>query len=144
MNFQGKYYPLLSTALIGALILAAAYYIGTRTGKAKKEGEEENALKKEIQKDELTFEQTQYSSMADKLEVAMYGFTTDEDSVYSVFAKLRSKSDVLNLIKTFGTRRIIWTFGNSNLNTWINTRLATAEIAHLNDILSRNGIDYQF
>jgi hypothetical protein len=53
-------------------------------------------LKKEIQKDELTFEQTQYSSMADKLEVAMYGFTTDEDSVYSY----NCENDLCNYFKT--------------------------------------------
>jgi hypothetical protein len=144
MNFQGKYYPWMGSAIFIAIVLAVAYYIGTRTGKAKQAGASEDVLKKEIQKTELTFEQTQFVSMADKLETSLYGFGDDENAVYSVFSKLRTKSDLLNLIKTFGNRRIIWTIGSANLNTWINNRLSTAEIAHLNDILSRNGIDYQF
>jgi hypothetical protein len=141
---NAKYFPWLTGAAIIALILGAAYYIGTRTGKAKKEGQADDAIKKEIDKKELTFEQTQFASMATKLETAMFGYTDDENAVYAVFTKLRSRSDVLNLIKTFGERRMIFNLGNANLNQWINTRLDTSEIAKVNDILSRNNIDYQF
>jgi hypothetical protein len=144
MNFNGKYYPWLTGAAIVALILGAAYYIGTRTGKAKKEGAADDVLKKAINNNELTFEQTQYVALAAKLETAMFGYSDDENAVYAVFTKLRTKSDVLNLIKTFGERRMIFTLGNANLNQWINTRLDTSEIAKVNDILSRNNIDYQF
>ena len=144
MNFNGKYYPWLSGAIFVALILGAAYYIGTRTGKAKKEGETDDVLKKEINKNELTFEQTQFASMADKLETAMYGYGDDENTIYAVFTKLRSRSDVLNLIKTFGERRMIFNLGTANLNQFISARLDTSEIAKVNDILSRNNIDYQF
>ena len=144
MNISGKYYPWFGTAIFIAIVLAVAYYIGTRTGKAKQENKEENILNKEIQKGELSFDQTTYVSLSDKLETAMFGYTDDENAVYSVFTKLRTKSDVLQLIKTFGNRRIIWTVGGSNLNQWLNNRLDVSEIAKVNDILSRNSIDYEF
>lgn len=134
----------MGPAIFIALVLAVAYYIGSRTGKAKVASKEDDALKKEISKSDLSFDNTQYASMADRIESSLYGYTDDENTVYSVFSKLRTKSDLLQLIKTFGNRRLIWTFGGSNLNAWINNRLDTKEIAHVNDILSRNGIDYQF
>ena len=141
---QVKYYPWMGPAIFISLVLAVAYYIGSRTGKAKTASQTDDTLKKEISKSALSFEQTQYVSMADRLESALYGFTDDENTVFAVFSQLRTKSDLLQLIKTFGNRRRIWTIGGSNLNAWINNRLDTSEIAHLNDILSRNSIDYQF
>lgn len=144
MNPYTKYYPWIGPAVFIAIVLIVAYYIGSRTGKAKSQSQEEDTLKKEIKKPELSFEQTQFAGMADKIETALYGFTNDEEAVYSVLKKLRTKSDVLQLIKTFGNRRMIWTIGGANLNTWFNTRLNTSELAQVNDILSRNSIDYQF
>ncbi len=139
-----KYLPYLKLLGVVVIALVIAYYIGSRTGKAKKENEAEDQLKKEIDRAALTYEQTQYSALADDLEAAMYGFRDNENTVYAVMAKMRNRSDLLQLIKSFGMRRIIWTWGNSNLNAWINNRLDTAEIAQVNDILARNSIDYQF
>lgn len=144
MNIYGKYYPWFGAAIFIAIVLAVAYYIGTRTGKAKSESKEEDVLNKAIQKGELSFDQTTFVSLADKLENSMYGYGDDEETIYSVFTKLRTKSDVLQLIKTFGNRRIIFTIGSSNLNQWLNNRLDVSELAKVNDILSRNSIDYQF
>lgn len=139
-----KYLPWLKVLGVIVIALVIAYYVGTRTGKAKKESAADDLLKKSIDTAALSYEQTQYTALADKLETAMYGYTDDEKSVYSVIAKMRNKSDLLQLIKSFGTRRMIWTWGDSNLNTWINSRLDTSEVAQVNDILSRNSIDYQF
>lgn len=139
-----KLYPWLGPSIFVAIVLAVAYYIGTRTGKAKKDNKEEAILDKEIVKNQLSFDQTTYVGLADKLESAMYGYTDDEQAVYSVFTKLANKSDLLQLIKTFGERRMTFYIGGSNLNQWINNRLDVGEIAKINDILSRNNIDYQF
>lgn len=139
-----KYYPWLSTVVALALILGVAYYIGSRTGKAKKATAADDLLKKEINNSDLSYEQSQFVAMADKLETSMFGFSDDENAVYSVFAKLRTKSDLIQLIKIFGNRRMSFSIGGANLNAWINSRLEASEIAKVNDILSRNNIDYQF
>jgi hypothetical protein len=144
MEVYGKYYSWTSVAIIVAIILVIAYYLGNRTGKGKAVSADTEALKKEIQKSELSYDQTTYEALADKLETAMYGYTDDEAAVYAVFAKLRNKSDLLQLITSFGERRIIFTWGNSNLNKWINNRLDASEIAKVNDILARNNITYNF
>lgn len=139
-----KYLPWLKALGVIVLALVIAYYVGTRTGKAKKESEADDIIKREIDKSAVSFEQTQYSAFADKLESAMTGFGDDEKSVYAIFGKLNNKSDVLSLIKAFGQRRQSFTVGGANLITWINNRLDSSEIAEINDILSRKGIDYQF
>ena len=137
-------YEWLKPVVFIAAILGLAYYLGSRTGKAKKQNQTDDTLKKEISSGALTYEQTQYVSFADRLETAMYGYTDDEEAVFDVFSKLRNRSDLLQLIRAFGERRIIWTIGKSNLNAWISNRLETKEIARINDILKRNNIDYQF
>ncbi len=144
MNLFGKYYSWVSVVAVIAIILVIAYYIGTRTGKGKAGAANDEALKKELNQGTLSFEQSQYVAMADRLSTSMSGFTDDEDAVFSVISKLRTKSDVLNLIKSFGTRRPSFSIGTASLNEWFYLRLDESEIAKINEILSRNSIDYQF
>lgn len=139
-----KYLPWLKAIGVIVIALVIAYYVGTRTGKAKKESAADDILKKEIDKSAISFEQTQYSAYADKLESAMTGFSDNEKSIYAIIGKLNNKSDVLSLIKAFGQRRQSFSVGGANLITWFNNRLESSEIAEINDILSRKGIDYQF
>ena len=139
-----KYLPWIKALGVIVIALVIAYYVGSRTGKAKKEGAAEDLLKREIDKNSLTYEQTQYVSFADKLEQELNSTFIDENSIYSVFSKMRNKSDLIQLIKSFGMRRMKWYWGDSSLNMWINTKLETPEIATINDTLSRNSIDYQF
>jgi hypothetical protein len=144
MNLFGKYYSWFSVSIITAIILVVAYYLGNRTGKGKAAAADSEALQKELDNSQLTYEPSQYTSWADKLFVAMNGFTDDEEAIYSVIAKLRTKSDLLQLIKSFGSKRIQFTLGDSNLNQFFANRLESSEIAKINDILSRNSISYEF
>lgn len=143
-NILEQQYSALSLGIFGFIVILAAYYLGSRTGKGKAISADSESLQKEIKQQPLTYDLSNYESMADKLEDAMYGFTNDKDAVFAVFSKLRNKSDVLQLIVSFGERRIIWTFGNANLNRWINNRFGSDDIAHINSILSRNNIAYEF
>lgn len=134
--------PVFRWGVFGFIVLVVAYYLGSRTGKAKTSGN--NSISGEISKSALSYDLSQYVSFADRLQAAMYGFTDDEDAVYDVFSKMQTKSDVLQLITTFGNRRPIWHFGTTGLPIWINTFFAGSEIQHINEILAKNNIDYQF
>jgi len=59
--------------------------------------------------------------------------------------KMRNKSDVLQLITTFGYRSLLpFNLGGGTLPEWIYTSLSGKEIAEINDIMYRNNITYQF
>lgn len=141
MYLFGKSYNWQFAGIFGLIVLVIAYYLGNKTGK----GKAANEPVKDLNKSDLTYENSDYTSFADRLYIAMSGLMgDDEETIYSVISKLRTKSDVLQLIKSYGTRRLQWTLGNSNLNEWFNYRLNKEEISKVNDILGRNSIQYQF
>jgi len=129
----------------GALALIAlivAYYIGSRTGKAKSTvlNEAGNAAN-EIDAAGLTYELSIYDQMANKIYEAVSGLFTDEQAVYSEVTRLRSKDDVLQLIKAFGERGI-WPF-KGTFTQWLYQSMSGGEIEQINSILARNSIDYK-
>jgi len=130
--------------VIGLIALIAAYIVGSRTGKANKVAGPADQLAKEINTGGLSFELSQYETFAQKIHVAFSEIFVDKQTIYSVFTKLRSKDDVLQLIKTFGTRDLIFGIDNYTLPGWIGYSFNTSETEELNSILSRNNIDYQF
>lgn len=137
-----KKYPAIGLGAFALIAFVVAYFFGNKTGKAATPTDTE--LKEAQKSTPLTYELSQYATLADRLETAMYGATDDEDAVYSVFSKLRNRADLLQLISSFGKRRIFLTIGDSNLSTWIYHRLNKSEVEKVNEILSRNAIDYQF
>ena len=144
MNLFGKYYSWVSVSIITAIILVVAYYLGSRTGKGKAVAADSEALQKELNTNQLTYDLSQYQAMSDSLFVAMNGFGDDEEAIYAIISKLRNKSDLLQLLKSFGSKRIQFTLGDSNLNQFFANRLNASEIAKINDILKRNNIQYEF
>lgn len=144
MNTWLKQNTMLGIGLFVLVTLVIAYFFGSRTGKGKAEASEEKELQKEINQNPLSYEKSQFSGFADRLEQAMTGFADDEATIYAVFSKLRNRSDVLQLIEVFGNRRMSFTIGSSNLTTWLNYRLSKPEIGKINEILERNNINYQF
>lgn len=130
----------MQIGIFAVIAVILAYIFGSRWGKSKAV----SALESEIESSQLTYDLSQYSTLADRLETAMFRFNDDEDAIYAVFAKCRNKSDVLQLISSFGTRRMLVTIGKSNLTTWLYYKLSDKEIQHINEILTRNNINYQF
>lgn len=135
---------LLNWGIFAVIAIVLFYVLGTRTGKGKETEDDEDKLDAEIKKKELTYDISQYLTFADKLYTAMSSIMDDEDAIYSVMTSLRTKSDVLQLIKSFGDRRIQFTLGSSPLSQWFQNRLSKSEIAKINEILSRNSISFQF
>lgn len=68
----------------------------------------------------------------------LFGLGTDEDAIYNVFNQLNNTADVLQLIKTFGTK------DGKTLDVWIRSELGRSEIRKLNSILAGKGISYAF
>lgn len=141
-----KKYPQLGAVILGVIVFVVFYYFGSRNGKAAAAGNDEGAAEQKAaeQANPLTYELSQYTAMADRLESAMFQINTDEPAVYDVFSKLRNKADMLKLNQVFGNRRQLWTWGGSNLARWISDQLDPDEIEHVNEILARNNIDYQY
>ena len=145
MKIAGKSIEGMTFGIFAFVVLLVSYYFGTRTGKSKAAAAAGDILTKEITKSELTYDLPQYSIMADRCFDAVYDLGTDEEALYLVFGKLRNNSDMLQLIKSFGSRgNIVFQGGAKNLNEWISSDLNNVEIEKVNDILKRNNITYQF
>ena len=145
MNIAGKNINVTTFGILGFIVLLVAYYIGSRTGKAKTTAADIDAMTKDINSSDLTFDISQYVSLADRVYICVYGITEDEEGLYVVFAKMRTNSDVLQLIKSFGKRSGGFDFWyEKSLSEWLASDLNNVEIAKINDILKRNNITFQF
>jgi predicted PurR-regulated permease PerM len=92
----------------------------------------------EINPDNISLTQVQINTLADKLHTAMSGMGTDEDAIFAVFNSLNTRSDLLQLIKTFGYR------DGETLQEWLVDDLSTSDISHINSILASRNINYIF
>lgn len=86
----------------------------------------------------LTYKESEYKQFADRLFNAMDGVGTNEQAIYDVFGKMKTKADVLKLIAVYGVK------DDETLSQWLYGDLSTSEIATVNNILSTQQIDYQF
>ena len=140
-----KKYPALSLGVFGLVTLLVAYYLGNRTGKGKSNSEKDSELEDAMAINPLTYEPSEYNSFADRLHTAMITVNDDESAIYSVFRKMRNKSDVLQLIKSFGKRGSwFWNVGGGSLSSWMSLKLTSKEIESINGILAENSIDFEF
>lgn len=146
-----------------AVLLAgsAAYYFFVykpKKDKEKKQGEGSqnniNAVNQEIQiltqNGNPSYSPAQYASWANAIFVACDGYQTDEQAIYAVFKNMKTKLDVLELIKAFGIREV--SSGKLNpepnvtgdLPTVLTSELNASEIAAVNLILQVRKIDFKF
>ena len=91
-----------------------------------------------IKVEDISITQDQFHTYAQKLYKAMKGAGTDEKAIYEVFKAMNSRSDVQQLIKTFGVK------DGENLAEWLYDDLSAGDIEHINAILATKSINYQF
>jgi hypothetical protein len=137
------------------LLLGIVYLIYDLVFKKKTSSEKKDTeIDKELNEAKLTFPKSQYYSFADSLETSMENATTDEETIYSVFKKLKTNADYLMLTKAFGKRvytgevfgslfsMLDFSEGNS-LEQWLNFELDDVERNELNIILKKKNISYR-
>jgi hypothetical protein len=100
---------------------------------------------KEIEKNKLSYSQSEYSSMADRIYQEMNGinsFTDSYSSTFDVLKKLKTDSDWKALNVAFGTRES--TFGlpftnkfKGDLVKWMEDELTSSQLKDAGNILSK-------
>jgi hypothetical protein len=111
-------------------------------------------INKELDKEKLSYPTSQYYSFADSLVSAMENATTDEDTIYSIFRKLKNNADYLFLQKAFGRRTytgelfggltgLIDPSEGDTLEQWLHHELDYDEIKKVNEILRLRDIKYR-
>lgn len=95
-----------------------------------------------------TYTAQQYNKMADDLFVAMDGYGTDSEVVFSTFKKLKNDADFIKLDSAFGvktaTDNLFGLMEAEDLSGWIKDDLSQTEIQRLNKQLANQGISKSF
>lgn len=135
----------ITISVIAAIVIAVAIFLIVKLKGGVKSivnDDKNNKLIDEINKeqnaDDITLTQLQFNAYASSLKKALQGLGTDEKKIYNVFQQMNTRSDVLQLIKTFGV------VDGENLNEWLNDDLSAKEIDKINQILAEKGINYKF
>ncbi len=138
---KGVKYAVAGVCAVIAIIVAIVLFRKLVTGKlhdAAVNKKLATQLDEEISTDNITISQQQFNGYASTLYDAMKGFGTKEDRIYEVFEKMNTRSDVLQLIKTFGVK------DSMTLIDWMMDDLSVKEINKINQILVSRQIDYKF
>ena len=99
-----------------------------------------------IQKENLTITPSDAALFANTLYGAMLDIGTDEQAIYSTIDKVKSKDDMLLVIKTFGMKQYLWGaraafLGQDyNLIGWLRFELNDKEIAKIKPKFDEWGI----
>ena len=128
--------PIVTGGVVVAVALAL--YLLYRWNKNRDANKYLKTTNKEIIKSQLSFQDTDYSNMANALLGAMKGLGTDEDTIYSVFNRMETESDVRKLVASFGLQN------GKTLQQWLLSELSKTEQAKLNALLETKGINYTF
>jgi len=91
---------------------------------------------------------SQLIKMATDLFEALDGYGTNEETILSVFTKVKTNADFDNLVSAFGTRTISSGAGNvfvsdfsGDLTACLRDELNSTEIAEINTLLQKNGVN---
>ena len=128
--------------IIKIIVIIIAVVVGYRYLKkylkARKNRNVLNQLDKDINVNYLSYPLSYFGLWATDIYNAMEGIGTNEQVIYTVFGKLRTKDDVLQLITAFGVK------DEQTLNQWIADDLSDGERETLNRLLTDKNINYQF
>ena len=139
---------IFSKPLTWAIIAGAGIYVASRFFKKDPlatEKKDERELISEGQK--ASYLDSAYKGYADSIYTARSANNfggTDEDTIYSVFKKMKNDLDVAKLITAFGERRLSFSLTSANLAGYLNDELDQDELNIINTDLRSKGIKYQF
>lgn len=145
-NLKGDKVKMIMWSTIGVLVLAFIVYLivkFTQIGKTINEkinnAQNQKILANEIDANKITNTKAQRETLIAKLKAAfgLWGWGTDEKTVYEVFEALDTRSDALTLYKEFGT------YKGHTLTEWLNKELSYSERQHIQEILNAKGISFE-
>lgn len=123
-----------------AIVVAVVYFYGRKI-KAWFVGRKvERSYDVEIHETELTISAQQAHAIASKMYYAMKGPGTNEDNLYSAFRQIENYSDLMLVMKSFGTMA----GEGETLPEWIADDCSSKEIAIINGILASKNINFAF
>lgn len=99
-----------------------------------------------INKSKLTISVSDAALYANTLYGAMLDFGTDEATIFSIIDKVKSKDDMLLVIKTFGMKKYLWGTRaaflgqNYNLIGWLRFELGKRDLAKIKSKFDAWGI----
>lgn len=112
----------------------------------KKQDSLTRGARRDTDKSQLSYSDTEYKIMAENLFEAMNGYGTDENSIYTTLSKLKSAADWYRLIDVYGVREHsnsayagFWSF-TGNLIESLNNELSSSEKARVSSILASIGV----
>lgn len=135
---------LIIKSVIVLVVVVVLYFLVRKAVRTAKSDKYANDLKNEIIPDKLTYSLNQYEVFAERLHAVLYPLNTDEDVIYSIFNKMRTLSDVLQLVKAYGIRSIALKFDDFSLVSAFQERLTESEIQKVNTILKSKNINFSF
>lgn len=142
---------LTTFGILSLIVLIVAYYLGSRTGKAKSIKGDPNSpdsitdrLEEEKKSNPLTYSIDNYGTFAERIYKETSSLMTDEAAVYAIFRKMRNMADLLQLIVSFGKRGEWYNLGKASLSEWLYVGMDNSEIKEINSILATNNIKYEF
>jgi peroxiredoxin family protein len=139
-------YIKLGGAAIGATVLV---FFGWKAYKAiqtrASQNKELKDYSKEINKNNISFSQSEFVTMADRIDQALNStWDDDEQTVYDILSRLKSKDDWNLLIKTFGVRKRWAAIGRieGTLIDWFQDAFSSSELTKVKTILSKIGVTF--
>lgn len=137
-------YKKIMTIASVLIVIVIVYFLIRKAIKSAKADKYEKKVSDEINSVELSYPLNQYVALADELHDAMAYLGTKDKKVMAVFTKMNNLSDMLQLIKAFGTRNYYPFWGPKTLPQWIVAEMTTGEIAEINAILKQRSINFSF
>jgi len=139
--FSGENGKLIRNIVIGSIVLTiivVVIFLIKRSVNKGKENQRNNQIidqmESEIQSDKLTFSNSEYQAMANKIYKAVKGAGTDEEAIFEVFQKIRTNSDLLKLQSVFGVK------DDMSLFEWLQDDLSNSDIDKINGFLRQHNI----
>ena len=127
-----------------ATIISAIAFLAKIFGKSDEQKQVDRSREKTYDEG-LTYQDFQYSDMANALEVALAESSyEDENAVYAIFRKLKTIGDINKVIQFYDTRRTWLSLQWITLPQTIQKLFNASEKKKLNGIMSANGINYTF
>lgn len=141
-----EYLKLMGVAAGLSAGLFVSYKVYKQVSSKMNENNETSDYKKEIVKTDLSFTESEYKTMADRIHVALnQPWNDNEKTVYETLQKLKTKSDWLKLIKMFGVRkrgRADWLSSNMTLPQYLEEAMEWWEISKVKTILSKINVNF--